>query len=103
MTGPQAIVRRGFRQVAERWRTSSFSLQHRSNRLVERRYFVLHDVPDDFRIKAKILMNQNVAKPGHFPPYQCRMLGSEVLWEFPDGLTDYFEIPDHRIEGFLIV
>jgi hypothetical protein len=23
-------------------------IQHRSNRLVERRYFVLHDVPDDF-------------------------------------------------------
>ncbi len=44
-------------------------IQHRSNRLVERRYFVLHDVPDDFRIKAKILMNQNVAKPGNFLPF----------------------------------
>ena len=45
-----------------------FSLlsQHRSNRLVERWDFVLHDVPDDFRIETEILMNQNVAKPGHF-------------------------------------
>jgi hypothetical protein len=30
------------------------------------------------------------------------MLGAEVLREFLDGLTDYLEIPDHRIEGFLV-
>jgi hypothetical protein len=43
-------VSRGSCEVAERWSTSGFSLliQHRSNLLVERRYFVLHDVPDDF-------------------------------------------------------
>lgn len=85
-------------------RTCIFSLliQHRSNRLAERRYFILHDVPDDFRIKAEILMNQNVAKPGNFLPFHCRMLGSEILREFLDGLTDYFQVPDHRIKGFLI-
>ena len=58
------VVSRGCCEVAGRWSLSRCSLliQHRSNRLVERRHFVLHDVPDDFRIQTEIFMNQNVAK-----------------------------------------
>ena len=63
------------------WQRRLF-VQHCSNHSIERRHFVLYDVPHDLRIQTEVLMNQNIAKTSHFLPLQRGMSGTKILRDF---------------------
>ena len=78
-------------------------VQHRSNLSIERRHFVLHDVPNDLRIETEVLMNQNISKTSYFLPFHCGVLRTKILGELLDGLTNDFKVSDDRVNRFLVL
>jgi hypothetical protein len=50
------------------------------DRLVEYRYLVLHNVPDNTVINSKVAMYQSVTHTSHRSPFQVTVLLLEVIW-----------------------
>ena len=67
---------------------------------MERRHFVLHDVPHDLRIETEVLMNQNISKTSYFLPFHCGVLRTKILGDLLDGLTNDFKVSDDRVNRF---
>ena len=90
------------RDFLARWRPILF-VEHRSNLSIERRHFVLHNIPHNLRIETEVFMNQNVSKTRYFLPFHCGMLRAKILREFLDGFTDDFKISDDCVNRFLVL
>jgi hypothetical protein len=50
------------------------------DRLVEYRYLVFHNVPDNAVINSKVAMDQSVTHTSHRSPFQVTVLLLEVIW-----------------------
>lgn len=79
------------------------SAEHRANFSIERRHFVLHDIPHDLRIETELFLNQNIAQTCNLLPFHGGMPRAKILREFFDGLADDFKIADDGIDCFLIL
>lgn len=63
----------------------------------ENRQLILHNVPDDVYVDAKILMDQDVPQSGNFLPLDFRMVAFGLGRQLLRCLTDDFKVPDHRV------
>jgi hypothetical protein len=49
-------------------------VEHRANFSIERRHFVLHDIPHNLRIETEVFVNQDISKAHYFLLFHSGML-----------------------------
>ncbi len=78
-------------------------LQHGFNFLGQLREMVRADVPDNGDVDARILVDEDVAQPYDFPPFDGGSLISNVGWKIASGFTDDRKVADDSILCFPVL
>jgi hypothetical protein len=63
----------------------------------------MNDLPDYFNIDAEIVVDYSVSQADDFVPFHFRMFSLELVRQTVCGLTNNLKIPDHRVDGLLVV
>jgi hypothetical protein len=58
----------------------------------------IHNTPDERRIRALVVVDQNVAEVVHLAPRDLGMSGAEFSPDLSGCLTDYLEVPAHGVQ-----
>ena len=65
--------------------------------------FMLNDVPDNFGVDAKVLMDQDVSESRDLCPLNIRCAGTNIFGDLFRRFTDNLEIPYDRVECFIVL
>jgi hypothetical protein len=61
------------------------------------------DLPDNFKVDAKIVVDYPVSQTNDFVPFNFRMISLELVGQAIRGLSYNLKISDYRVYGFLVV
>ena len=65
--------------------------------LLELGQIVLDDLPDDFKIQTKIVVNNSVSQSGNLRPGNLCVNAPELFRQLADSFADYFQIAGDTI------
>ncbi|HKG97887.1 MAG TPA: hypothetical protein VKA97_08735 [Pyrinomonadaceae bacterium] len=60
--------------------------------LLELRQIVLDDLPDDFKVQTKVVVNNSVPQSGNLRPGDLRVNAPELFRQLSGSFADYFQI-----------
>jgi hypothetical protein len=63
----------------------------------------MHDLPDNLKVDAEVFMDDSMAQPDDFVPFHARMSFLKFIRQPICGLAYNLKIPDHRINGLLVL
>jgi hypothetical protein len=71
--------------------------------MTQRGQICMHDLPDNLKVNPEVFMNNSMAQPDDFVPFEARMSFLKVNRQPICGLAYNLKISDYRVNGLLVV
>jgi hypothetical protein len=63
----------------------------------------VNDLPDNLNVNAEIVVDDSVSQSDDFVPFHFRMSFLKIIRQPIRGFTYNLKVPDHRVDGLLVV